>query len=64
VFNYYNALLGTRFHRTHRIELQRLNLPRLELQALAEPFSEDEVTRIVLESPLDRAPGSDGFTAR
>ena len=39
-------------------------LPRLDLQALAEPFSEAEVTRIVLESPPNRAPGPDGFTGR
>ena len=38
VFDYYNALLGTRFHHSHRIDLERLNLPRLDLQALAEPL--------------------------
>jgi hypothetical protein len=31
VFNYYNALLGTRFHRLHRIDLDCLDLPRLDL---------------------------------
>ena len=64
VFDYYNALLGMHFRRSHWIDLERLNLPRLDLQALAEPFSEAEVTRIVLESPLDRAPGPDGFIDR
>ena len=48
VFDYYNALLGTCFHRSHWIDLERLNLPRLDLQALAEPFSEAEVTRVLV----------------
>jgi hypothetical protein len=42
VFDYYNALLGARFHRTHRIDLDRLDLPRLDLLVLAEQFSEAE----------------------
>ena len=64
VFDYYNALLGTHFRRSHRIDLERLSLPRLDLQALAKPFSEADVTRIILESPPDRAPSSDRFTDR
>ena len=64
VFDYYNALLGTRFHHSHRIDLERLNLPRLDLQVMSEPFSEAVVTRIVLESPLDRVPRPDGFIDR
>lgn len=64
VFDYYNAILGSRFHRQHRIDLARLHLPRPDLQALVEPFSEEEVSKIILESPPDRAPGPDGFTTR
>jgi hypothetical protein len=41
-----------------------LNLPRLDLQALVEPFSEAKVTRIALESPPDHVPSPDGFTGR
>lgn len=31
VFEYYDALLGRRFHRLHRIDLEQLDLPRLDL---------------------------------
>jgi hypothetical protein len=64
VFDYYNGLLGMRFRRLHRIDLDHLNLPRLDLQELAAPFTETEIARIVHECPPDRATGPDGFTAR
>lgn len=64
VFDYYNGLLGTRFHRLHWIDLDRLDLPRLDLHELAAPFTEAEIARIVHKCPSDRAPGPDGYTAR
>jgi hypothetical protein len=64
VFDYYDALLGTRFHRLHRIDLERLELPRLDLQELAVEFTEAEIAKIVQETPADRTRGLDGFTAR
>jgi hypothetical protein len=64
VFDYCDALLGTRFHRLHRIDLERLELPRLDLQELAVEFTEAEIAKIVQETPADRTPGLDGFTAR
>jgi hypothetical protein len=64
VFDYYDGLLGTRFHRLHRIDVERLDLPRLDLQVLAMEFSEEEIARVVQETPADRAPSPDGFTGR
>lgn len=62
MFDYYNDLLGKPFARQHRIDLTQLSLPRLDLDELAAPFMADEVTRIVRETPSDRAPGPDGFS--
>lgn len=64
VFEYYDALLGTRFQQLHRIDLEHLDLPRLDLQDLVVAFTEDEIAKIIQESPADRAPGPDGFTGR
>jgi hypothetical protein len=64
VYDYYSGLLGTRFQRLHRIDLHRLNLPRIDLQELAAPFTEEEITRIVHACPPDRAPGPDGYVGR
>jgi hypothetical protein len=47
VFNYYDALLVTRFHRLHRIDLEHLEFPRLDLQELAVEFTEAEITKII-----------------
>jgi len=62
VFNYYNDIIGKPFRRLHRIDLGRLDLPTLDLDHLAAPFTAAEVARIVHETPSDRAPGSDGFS--
>lgn len=61
VFSYYNDLLGKPFYHQHHIDLSHLDLPRLDLDDQASPFSADEVARIVQETPPDRAPGLDGF---
>lgn len=57
VFRYYDAILGTSFPRVHR-----LDLPRLELHDLDAEFTEEEVARIIRETPADRAPGRMGST--
>ena len=50
-FNYYNGILGARFVRLHRTDLGRLRLPTLDLQPLAEPFTEEEILRILQHTP-------------
>lgn len=64
VFDFYDGLLGTRFHRLHRIDLARLDLSTIDLQELAAPFTKEEITRAVLESPPDRAPGPDSLVVK
>lgn len=62
VFDYYNNLLGKPFAREHRIDLAQLDLPHLDLEVLAAPFSPEEIFRCVRETPPDRVPGPDGFS--
>lgn len=62
IYTYYNGIPGTPFQRHHCINLDLLDLPHLDLSDLVAPFSNEEVARIVQESPNDRAPGPDGFT--
>jgi hypothetical protein len=61
VYSYYNAIIGTPFLRRHRINLEALQLPSLDLAELALPFLPVEVNAAVRASPSDRAPGPDGF---
>lgn len=61
-YDYYNSILGTPFMRRHRIDLQQLGLPHLDLEALVAPFTADKVAAIVRASHRDRTPGPDGFT--
>jgi len=64
VFDYFNGVFGNHFQRSHSIDLERLDLPRLDLSTLAAEFSDGEIMHAVLETPVDRAPGPDGFTGR
>jgi hypothetical protein len=64
VFDYFNRVFGNHFQRSHSIDLERLDLPRLDLSTLAAEFSDGEIMHAVLETPVDRAPGPDGFTGR
>lgn len=46
------------------MELDSLDIPRLDLAHLECPFTVEEVEKIVKAMPLDKAPGLDGFTGR
>lgn len=61
VFEYYNSLLGTPFSRTHRIDIDQLGLPRLNLSDQSARFTADEIASTIRGSPSNRAPGPDGF---
>lgn len=61
VFQYYSSLLGTPFSRTHRIDLDQLGLPRLDLSDQSARFTADEIVSAIRGSPSNRAPGPDGF---
>jgi hypothetical protein len=55
-------LLGTIQNRGHDINLDELDLPRLDLHELDGLFMEAEVWDVIKELPPDHAPGPDGFT--
>jgi hypothetical protein len=64
IFDYYNSILGTPFGRQHTINLDGL-LPQLDLNGIDACFPEEEVWEAikVKDTPSNRAPGPDGFTA-
>lgn len=61
---YYGALFGSMSCRKHALNLEALNLPSLDLQHLGEPFTADEVLKVIKAMPFDKAPGPDGFMIR
>lgn len=62
-FDFYSNLIGKDIDRDTTINLDNLNLPRYDLEALDFPFSE-EVWNTIKDLPADKAPGLDGFTGR
>jgi hypothetical protein len=64
VFNYFKAIMGTPMARSNSINLDLLDLPRLDLDHLSSCFTEPEVWNVIRSLSLDRAPDPDGFTAR
>ena len=62
IYTYFSEVLGTSFLRCHRIDLNALSLPRLQLEELVRCFSEEEIWNIVKETPRNRVPGPDGYT--
>lgn len=64
IFDYYNGIMGTYFTRTRNINLAQIGMPQLDLSALDDAFTEEEVWAIIKAIPSDRAPGPDCFTGR
>lgn len=62
--DFYNGLLGSHMHRDRTINLDELDIPSHDLATMNAPFSEDDVWKTICQLPLDKAPGSDGFTGR
>ncbi|KAM0866544.1 hypothetical protein ACQ4PT_042574 [Festuca glaucescens] len=60
-FEAYNKLLGEIQVRDNTIDLDKLELPHLDLHDVDAIFSEEEVWGVIRELPPDRAPGPDGF---
>ena len=62
VDDYYTNVFAGTLGRAHTIDLDLLNLPTVDLTHLEQPFTTEEVEKIVKNMPLDKAPGPDGFT--
>jgi hypothetical protein len=61
-FAYFNGLLSSTFQRAHRIDLDALGIPSLNLEDQEVPFSEEDVWSIINVTPNSRALSLDGFT--
>ncbi|XP_073367970.1 uncharacterized protein [Aegilops tauschii subsp. strangulata] len=64
VDTYYDNLLGDSQARTASINLDLLDLPSYDLSHLEVQFTVEEVEKVIMAIPLDKAPGPDGFTGR
>jgi hypothetical protein len=63
-FTFFDDILGMTAIRTGAINLELLDLPRLDLSQLEQRFTKAEVWEAIKSLPPDKAPGPDGFTAR
>jgi hypothetical protein len=57
-------MIGEDSDRSRTINLDNLDIPRYDLEALDIPFSEEEVWNTIKNLPSDKAPGPDGFTGK
>ena len=64
IFDFYSNLIGADSDRTRTINLDHMDIPGYDLEALDMPFAEDEVWHTIKDLPSDKAPGPDGFTGR
>jgi hypothetical protein len=64
LFEFFNGVLGTPTQRQRVINLDLLDMPQIDLSELSARFTEEEVPDIIRSLPSNKAPASDGFTAR
>jgi hypothetical protein len=63
-FTFFDDILGMTAIRNGAINLELLDLPRLDLSQLEQRFTKAEVWEAIKSLPPDKAPGPDGFTTR
>ena len=61
VFDHFDAVMGTLGYQSTHILLEELHLPSIHDALLDQSFSEEEVWQAILDMPMDKAPGPDGF---
>lgn len=61
--DYFCSIMGSPSPPSAALDLGRLGLPSLDLSELEVEITEDEAKKVMLEMPVDRAPGPDGFGA-
>jgi len=64
ILEFYSNLIGAESDRDRTINLDHLDIPNHNLEALDIPFDENEVWQTIKDLPSDKAPGPDGFTGR
>jgi hypothetical protein len=57
ILEFYTGLIGTDYARERTIDLDMLNIPGHNLDALEISFNEDEVWDTIKQLPSDKAPG-------
>jgi hypothetical protein len=62
-YDFFDGLMGTPTTQVNSINLEELDLPRLELNELGNRFTEEEVWNMIRILPSDKVLGSDDFTA-
>jgi hypothetical protein len=63
-FQFFDSVLWELAVRSRAINMEALRLPCLNLQHLAARFTEEEVWVVIRSLPMDKALGSDDFSAR
>lgn len=61
-FQHFDNILGALGDIFSRVNFDSLDLPSFVPPTLDQCFSEEEVWKAILEIPVDKAPGPDGFT--
>jgi hypothetical protein len=64
ISDFYSNLIGEDSDRSRTINLDNLDIPRYDLEALDIPFSEEEVWNTIKNLPSDKIPGPNGFTGK
>jgi hypothetical protein len=60
-FQEFRRRLGSRLGISMQFDTSSFTQPHNDLEKLCEPFSHEDIDNIILELPLDKAPGPDGF---
>jgi len=63
-FEYFDGLIGTPLVRDSTLDLNFFHREGIDLSALDDPITEDEVWQTIKNLPADRAPGLDGYIGR
>jgi hypothetical protein len=61
VFNHFVNLLGQTQSRSASLNWAHLGYEQHDLQELEDPFEDEEIKRVILHMPNEKAPSPDGF---
>jgi len=62
VFQHFSNIIGTPGVQNCHLNLSELGFPSVQSALLDTCFTEEEVWQAILDMPIDKAPGPDGFT--